>query len=226
MKVLNLQPFESAHISIGSKHCIVDWPEVLAGVLQTLPKHPEPWLAAFRQPKAKRAKAGREDNALLLSMNQFTASQRLRAVATQDNMLDNSVSESQPLAASNCPDGLLEPAFQTLATAVAVHQLVIQAAQKGATAAGLVTRVLQISGFMNYLVFSTKIAKQDVCKGEELAEEGAPDARLLRSSLIVQAIEAAALHAEHDLSVVAVNVRVLTGCAWCDVICFVDRLTS
>lgn len=50
-------------------------------------------------------------------------------------------------------------------------------------------------------------------------------ASLMRSSLIVQAIEAAALHADHDMSVVVQNMRVLTGCASCDVICFVDRLT-
>ncbi len=198
---------------------------MLAGVLQTLPKHPEPWQAALRQPKAKRAKANREDDAVLLSMDQFTASQQLHAVATQDIMLDNSESESQPLAAGNCPDESLKPALQTCATATAVHQVIRQAAQKGATVEGLVTRVLQISGFMNHLVFSTKIAKLDVCKGEESAEEDVPDASLMRFSLIVQAIEAAALHADYDLSVIAVNMRVLTGCAWCDVICFVDRLT-
>ena len=162
---------------------------------------------------------------MLLSLHQFTAAPRLHAVATQDNMLHSSESELQPQVAGHCPDRLLEPALRTLATAAAVHQLVIQAAQKGVTVEGLVTRVLQISGFMNHLVFSTKIAKRDVCKGEESAEEGVPDASLTRFSLIVQAIEAAALHAEHDLSVVAVNICVLTGCAWCDVICFVDRLT-
>ncbi len=196
---------------------------MLAGVLQTLPKRPDPRQAAPRQPKAKRAKANREDDAVLLSLDQFIASQH--AVATQDNMLHSSESKSQPLVAGNCPEGLLKPALQTCATAVAVHQLVIQAAQKGARVEELVTKVLQISGFMNHLVFSTKIAKQHVCKGEESAEEGVPDASLMRSSLIVQAIEAAVLHADHDLRVVAVNVNVLTGCARCDVICFVDRLT-
>lgn len=225
MTASNLQLFECAHHS-GSrtKHCFVDWPEVLAGVLQTLPKHPEPWQAALGQPKAKRAKANREDDAVLLSMDQFIASQQLHAVATQDDMLDNSESESKSLAAGNCLDESLNPALHTLATAAAVHQLVVQAAQKGAAAEGLVTRVLQISGFMNHLVFSTKIAKQDICKGDKSAEEGVPDTSLTRS-LIVQSIEAAALHAEHDLSVVAVNVRVLTGWAYCDIICFVDRLT-
>ncbi|DBB01581.1 TPA: Williams Beuren syndrome chromosome region 22 protein [Trebouxia sp. C0004] len=218
-------PSESEHIpGPSTKHRSVDWPEVLAGVLQTLPKHPEPWQAALRRPKAKRARASREDTAVLLSMRQFIASRQLHAVITQDNMLNKSESESQPLGAGRCPDGLLEPARRTLATAAAVHQLVIQAAQNGVTAEGLVTRVLQISGFVNHLVFSTKIAKQGVCKGEESTEEGVPDASLLRSALIVQATEASALHAEHDLSVVAVNMRVLTGCAWCDVICFVDRL--
>ena len=162
---------------------------------------------------------------MLLSMDQFIASQQLHAVATPDNMQHSSESESQPQVTGNCPDGLLEPARWKLATAAAVHQLIIQAARKGATVEGLVTRVLQISGFMNHLVFSIKIAKQDVCKGEESAEEDVPDAGLTRSSLIVQAIEAAALHVAHDLSVVAMNMRVLTGCAWCDVICFVDRLT-
>jgi hypothetical protein len=204
---------------------LVDWPEVLAGVLQTLPKHPGPLHTAPRQPKAKRAKANREDDAVLLSLDQFTASQQLHAVATQDIMLNSSESELQSLAAGNCPDGLLEPAIRICATAAAVHQFVVQAARKGARVEGLVTRVLRISGFMNHLVFSTKIAKQGGSKGEESAEGGVPDASLMSISLIVQAIEAAALHAERDLSVVAVNVRVLTGCAWCDVIFFVDRLT-
>ena len=204
---------------------LVDWPEVLAGVLQTLPKHPEPLHTALRQPKAKRAKANREDDAVLLTLDQFIASQQLHAVSTQDNMLNSSESDLQSLAAGNCPDGLLEPALQTCATAAAVHQLVVQAARKGARVEGLVTRVLRISGFMNHLVFSTKIAKQGGSTGEESAEGGVPDASSMRISVIVQAIEAAVLHAEHDLSVVAVNVRVLTVCAWCDVICFVDRLT-
>ncbi|KAL0025544.1 hypothetical protein WJX77_011447 [Trebouxia sp. C0004] len=140
--------------------------------IKTLPKHPEPWQAALRRPKAKRARASREDTAVLLSMRQFIASRQLHAVITQDNMLNKSESESQPLGAGRCPDGLLEPARRTLATAAAVHQLVIQAAQNGVTAEGLVTRVLQISGFVNHLVFSTKIAKQGVCKGEESTEEG------------------------------------------------------
>ena len=51
---------------------------------------------------------------------------------------------------------------------------------------------------MSHLVFSTKIAKQDICKGQKFAEQGVPDASLMRFSLHVQAIEAAALHAEHD----------------------------
>ncbi|KAA6429391.1 MAG: hypothetical protein FRX49_00785 [Trebouxia sp. A1-2] len=144
---------------------------VVQALDQTLPKHPEPWQAALGQPKAKRAKANREDDAVLLSMDQFIASQQLHAVATQDDMLDNSESESKSLAAGNCLDESLNPALHTLATAAAVHQLVVQAAQKGAAAEGLVTRVLQISGFMNHLVFSTKIAKQDICKGDKSAEE-------------------------------------------------------
>ena len=162
---------------------------------------------------------------MLLTLDQFIASQQLHAVATQDNVLHSSESEVQPQVARNCPDGLLEPALRTCATAAAVHQLIVQAARKSVRVEGLLTRVLRISGFMNHLVFSTKLAKQGGSTGEESAEGGVPDASLMRISLIVQAIEAAVLHAEHDLSVVAVNVRVLTGCAWCDVICFVDRLT-
>lgn len=48
-------------------------------------------------------------------------------------------------------------------------------------------------------MFSSKIAKQDVCEGQEFAVQGVPDASLIRFSLYVRAIAAAALHAEHDL---------------------------
>lgn len=42
-------------------------------------------------------------------------------------------------------------------------------------------------------------------EAEEFAEQGVPDASLMRFSLYVQAIEAAGLHVEHDLIVVAMN---------------------
>ena len=187
-------------------------------VAQTLTQHPEPWQAAFRPPKAKRAKRNSEADAVLLCLNHFTASkqQQSSAEAADASLAASSNLDSEASAASVAE--VQQAQQNSLAQAASVHQLVAQAAQCNDKTG---SRVLQINGFMNYLVFTMKDAGQKAQEGW-LPEEANKE-KLMQLSLLVRVVVAAVRYAGAGLSVLAVDIHLLYGHAMCHVICYAEE---
>ena len=186
-------------------------------VAQTLTQHFKPWQAAFRPPKAKRAKRTSEADAVLLGLNHFTSSKQQRS---STEAADASLAASSNLGseASVAYVAEVQQARQnSLTQAASVHQLVAHAAQCNDKTE---SRVLQINGFMNYLVFTMKDAGQQAQAGW-LPE--ANKKKLMQLSLLVRVIGAAVRYAGAGLSVLAVNIHLLHGHAMCHAICYAEE---
>lgn len=167
---------------------------------------------------------------MLLSIDQFASLQpgtMTPAASSAANHVD-SIGNDMHQPRSLGPSVLMREQPKGISPRVAsLIQDVMQVKQASGNTCAWLARVLQISGFMNYLVFSVQLTglgdHGDQHASASMPQE-VPEENLQHSSLIDQAvhgaIEAAMLRTGEKCSVVAVDVHIEHDYSSCHVICF------
>ena len=200
--------------------------------MQSKPHVLQPCCTPVTKHKAKRAKPNREDDAVLLSIEQFSASLQpgtMTPAASSDADHVDSIGNDMHQSGLVGPSVLMCEQPKGISPRVAsLSQDVMQVKQASGNTCAWLARVLQISGFMNYLVFSVQLIglgdHGDQHASASMPQEVPEEENLQHSSLIDQAvhgaIEAAMLRTGEMCSVVAVDVHIEHDYSSCHVICF------